>query len=128
MIEDNSQRSWHYRQFRRSLQDLAGAGSDQLALFPDRAAKPDELAWAFEHWAAIVRTTYESELSAAQAEALAGLEGKLKTMSRDGAEFDADLWTDAALRNSEHWAEVRALAAAAVDAFAEPVETAGESR
>lgn len=128
MTEDNSQRSWHFKQFRRSLQDLAEAGSDQLALFPDRAARPDELAWAFEHWAAIVRTTCESELSAAQVEALAGLEGKLKTMSRDGAEFGADLWTDAALRHSEHWAEVRALAAAAADAFAGAVETARESR
>jgi hypothetical protein len=36
-------------------------------------------------------------------------------MSRDGADFDADLWTDTALRTSEHWAEVRRLASAAIE-------------
>ena len=41
-------------------------------------------------------------------------------MARDGAEFDADIWTDEAVRTSEHWAEVRALAAAALDEFSAP--------
>ena len=41
-------------------------------------------------------------------------------MSRDGAEFDAELWTDAALTGSVHWAEVRTLAAAALAAFDGP--------
>lgn len=117
MTDDNTLRSWHVKQFRRSLQDFANAGSDQLALFPDRAAKPDELAWAFDHWATIVRGTYEGELTATQTEAIAALDRKLKTMSRDGAEFGADLWTESALRSSEHWTEVRALATAALDAF-----------
>jgi hypothetical protein len=39
-------------------------------------------------------------------------------MSRDGTELDADLWTDAAVRTSEQWADVRRLANAALDAFA----------
>ena len=38
-------------------------------------------------------------------------------MARDGAEFDADIWTDEAVRTSEHWADVRTLAAAALDEF-----------
>ena len=118
MTDDGTLRSWHFRQFRRSLQDLAAAGSEQMALFPDYPPKADELAWAFDHWAAIVRGSYEPELSETQAAALAAVERKLKTMSRDGAEFGADLWTDSALKNSEHWVEVRALAAAALDAFA----------
>ena len=50
--------------------------------------------------------------------ASADLERKLVTMSRDGAEFDAELWTEAALRNSEHWAEVRVLAQSALEALA----------
>jgi hypothetical protein len=128
MIEDTSQRSWHLKQLARSLQDLAGAGSDQLTLFPERAVKPDEAAWAFEHWATLIRRTYESELSLIQTDALAAVERKLKTMSRDGAEFGADLWTDSALRTSEHWIEVRALATAALDAFGWPIEMPGESR
>jgi hypothetical protein len=126
MTDDETQRSWHFRQFRRSLQDLADAGSDQLALFPDQAAKPDELAWAFEHWATIVRATDESELSATQADAVAALQAKLKTMSRDGGEFGADLWTESALRSSEQWLEVRKLATAALTAFGWQTGTAGE--
>lgn len=127
MSEDNPQRSWHYKQFRRSLQDLANAGSEQLALFPDHAAKPDELAWAIEHWATIIRRTYESDLSETQAGAMEAVEKKLKTMSHDGAEFGADLWTETALRSSEHWIEVRALAAATLDAFGWPSDMAGEA-
>ena len=126
MTDDDTQRSWHFRQFRRSLQDLAGAGSDQLALFPDRVSKPDELAWAFEHWASIVQGTDESELSATQADAVAALQAKLKTMSRDGAEFGADLWTESALRGSQQWLEVRKLATAALSAFGWQTDTAGE--
>jgi len=126
MTDDNTLRSWHLKQFRRSLMDLASAGSDQLALFPDRAAKPDELAWAFDHWATLIRRTYEPELSDAQIDALAAIERKLQTMSRDGAEFDADLWTDSALRNSEHWIEIRALATASLDAFGWPSTMAAE--
>jgi hypothetical protein len=43
-------------------------------------------------------------------------------MSRDGAEFDADIWTDEAVRTSADWADVRRLAAAAVDALRESAE------
>ena len=38
-------------------------------------------------------------------------------MARDGAEFDADIWTDEAVTTSEHWARGSALAAAALDEF-----------
>jgi hypothetical protein len=41
-------------------------------------------------------------------------------ISREGAEFDLELWTDAALRTSEQWAGVRLLAVAALDAFGWP--------
>ena len=127
MPEDNTQRAWHFRQLTRSLRDLVSAGSDQLALFPGRTVKPDELAWAFGHWATAIRSAYEAELSDAQAETLAAVERKFATMSRDGAEFGADLWTESALRTSEHWIEVRNLATAALDAFESPIEMAGET-
>ena len=38
-------------------------------------------------------------------------------MARDGAEFDADMWTDEAVRTSVHWAEVRELAEAVLEQF-----------
>jgi hypothetical protein len=117
MTDENAQRSWHLKQLRWSLQGLAAAGSEQRTLFPDHAAKPDELAFHYEHWASVVRGHYEGELSPAQIESLAAIDRKLATMSRDGAEFDADLWTEAALNSSEHWADVRRLASSALDAF-----------
>jgi hypothetical protein len=96
---------------------LASAGSGQPALFPDDDVSPVELVRAFDQRALAVRDSYDDRLSPLQIESLTALEKKLSTMSRDGAEFDADLWTDAAVRTSEHWAEVRALAAAALDEF-----------
>ena len=118
--EEIALRSWHFKQLRWSLQGLATAGSEQRALFPDLAVNADELAFDFDHWASVVRDHYEDELSASQADSLAAIGVKLATMSRDGAEFDLELWTDAAVISSEHWADVRRLAMAALDAFGWP--------
>jgi hypothetical protein len=115
--EDNPQRTWHFKQLRSSLRSLAAAGSGQPSLFPDQTRTPDELAFDFDHWLDVVRSNYEGELEAAQAEALDAIAKKLSTMSRDGAEFDVDLWTEAAFGTSEHWAEVRRLADAALKVF-----------
>jgi len=105
------------RELARAIRRLAAAGSDQPALFPDVNVSPVELVRAFDQRALAVRDSYDDRLSALQIESLTLLEKKLSTMSRDGAEFDADIWTDEAVRTSEHWAEVRALAAAALDEF-----------
>jgi hypothetical protein len=120
MTQEPTDRDVEFRQLLWSLRGLATAGSEQLALFPDSVSTIDELAFNFEHWARAVRDDFESNLSPAQHEALDALQRKLVTMSRDGAEFDAELWTDAALVSSEHWAEVRRLASAAVEALGGP--------
>ena len=73
----------------------------------------------FDHRVVAVREAPDTHLSSSQIESLTLLEQKLSTMARDGVEFDADIWTDEAVRTSEHWAEVRSLAATAVDAFSE---------
>jgi len=122
MPEDDALRSWHFRQLKWSLHSLARAGSPQRLLFPDQAVNADELAFQFDHWTATIRGAYDAGLSPSQRDALAAIAGKLATMSRDGAEFDLDLWTETALSASEHWAEVRRLAAAALEAFGWPVE------
>ena len=124
--EDSAQRAWHFKQLRWSLQSLAAAGSDQRTLFPDHAVAPDDLAFDFDHWASVIRSHYETELFRAEVDALAAIDQKLATMSRDGAEFDAELWTDAALTGSEHWADVRRLASVALEAFGWSVENAPE--
>jgi hypothetical protein len=132
MSEDNAERASDLNQLRRSLRSLAAAGSEQPTLFPDDVVSADQLALDFGHGAVVVRGNYESDLSDEQKDALAALEQKLVTMSRDGAEFDAELWTDAALRTSEHWGDVRTLALSALEAFdwvtAPPSEDVSEPR
>jgi hypothetical protein len=112
----------HVRDLRRSLRALADAGSEQPALFPDEQLTATDLAREFDHRASVVRDALDGDLSAVQLESLQSLEDKLATMSADGAEFDADLWTDVAVRTSEHWRDVRRLAANALDAFSTSAE------
>jgi hypothetical protein len=121
------QRSEHFRHLRWSLHALAMAGSEQQMLFPLHIVKAEELASDYDHWSAVVRSHYESELPESQLASLDAIDKKLAIISRDGAEFDLELWTDAALRGSEHWAEVRALAASALEAFGWPIETPSRS-
>jgi hypothetical protein len=120
--EENPLRSLHFRQLRWSLQGLATAGSEQPALFPDHTVTASQLAFDFDHCASVVRSNYENDLSPSQADAIGAIDRKLAAMSRDGAEFDLELWTEGALRTSEAWAEVRRLARAALEALGWDVE------
>ena len=117
MTQENPQRSRDFKQLKWGLQGLAMAGSLQRQLFPDYTQKAEKLASDFEHWFSVVRADYAGDLSMPQAEALAAIDRKLAAMSRDGVEFDAELWTDTALTTSEQWADVRRLAASALEAF-----------
>ena len=116
-----------FRHLRLSLRGLAAAGAEQGVLFSDLAASAQDLASAYDQSAAAVRADDEADLTAAQADALAAIDRKLATMSRDGDEFDADLWTDAAVRTGEDWAELRMLAAAALEAFDWSIEMTSEA-
>ena len=98
------------RELTRVIRRLSTAGSGQPALFPDENVSPRELVRDFDHRVLAVREAPETQLSSSQIESLTLLEQQLSTMARDGVEFDADIWTDEALRTSEHWAEVRTLA------------------
>ena len=122
MADETPQRAWDFKRLRWSLQGLAAAGVNQPTLFPEHMMKADDLALDFDHWSSFVRATYERELTVTQADALAAIDRKLSTMSRDGREFDLDLWTDAAMRTSDAWSEVRQLAADALDAFGWPID------
>jgi hypothetical protein len=126
MTDEQLQRAWHFKQLRWSLLALAQADSVQPSLFPEQASKPDDLAFAFDHWANVVRETHGADLSDDQVASLDAIAAKLATMSRDGAEFDVDLWTDAALTTSEHWADVRRLALSALETFEWVVESSSE--
>jgi hypothetical protein len=120
-------RTWHFKQLKWSVQALALRAPEQLVLFPDFVATTDELALELDHWATLVLDSYRNDLTDQQADSLKALHQKLATMSRDGAEFDADLWTETALGSNVHWQEVRGLAIAVRDVFGWSVEPAAES-
>lgn len=126
VAEDDRVRDAHFRQLRASLQALALSASTQPALFADLATTPDQLASDFDQAACLILADYDEELTASHERALAQLQQKLATMSRDGAEFDADLWTDAALRSSVHWDDVRQLARGVLEAFGWSVKDAAQ--
>ncbi len=107
------------RELTRVIRRLAAAGSGQPALFPDENISAIELVRDFDQRASVVREAGDEQLSPSQIEPLTLLEQKLSTMARDGVEFDADIWTDDAVRTSEHWVEVRRLAATALDTFSD---------
>jgi hypothetical protein len=100
-----------------SLKALASEPSDQLALFPESVGKAGDLAARFESSMRALGDDSGRQLSRAQLDALEALGARLATVSRDGAEFDADVWTDEAVRTSVDWRDVRALATAALDLF-----------
>jgi hypothetical protein len=125
--DDDVLRAGHFRDLRWSLRSLALAGAEQPTLFADHAVNADDLATGYDRSMSVVRENYDGDLLPIQADALAAIHRKLATMSREGAEFDLELWTDAALRTSEHWADIRTLARAALEAFEWVVEDPSEN-
>lgn len=123
--EDSGQPS-ELKQLRWCLQALAVCGSVQGALFPDAARKPELLVLDFDRCATLVLSSGEGDLSASQSDALVILDQKLKTMTRDGEEFDVDLWSAAALSESAHWEDVRRHAHSALAAFGWSAAAHGE--
>jgi hypothetical protein len=120
-VSDDELRESCFRQLTEILRALASEPSDQLALFPDSVTRAGDLAARFDDSFRALAEDYASELSRSQAEVLDRLREQFATMSRDGAEFDTDLWTDEAIRTSGHWREVRALAGAALAALELPL-------
>jgi hypothetical protein len=121
-MEEATTRSWHFTQLRWALQALAIPAQEQVRLFPDWVAKVDELALDLEHWSKVVCANYAQELSQEQSARLADVNQKLGAMSRGGAEFEPELWTEEALSSSPHWTHARQLAADALASFGWPVE------
>ena len=110
------------RELMRVIRRLAAAGSEQPALFPDVNVSAVDLVQEFDQRLSVVREDDDAQLTPSQRESLDLLEQKLSTMSRDGAEFDADIWTEEAVRTSERWSEIRELATAAVQALSDHTE------
>lgn len=116
------ERADHFRQLRWSLQALAASASDQLSVFPEWAVTADELALDFDQWGGCVLQNYRSELDDSQRAPLEAIAHTFARMSHDAVEFDADVWSAAALESSEQWDAIRRLAVEALTAFGWPAE------
>jgi hypothetical protein len=118
--DPTAKREWHFRQLKWALQALAIPAPDQRRLFPDFVVVADELALDFDHWQLVVLDNYDGELSTEQTSSLAEIDRTLGQMSGSGAD---ELWTELALSSSQHWADLRRLAGAALKVFGWPVES-----
>lgn len=111
LVDDGPKgRTAAFKQLEASLRALGMSPSDQLTLFPEEVVTAEELARRFDHAWTAVRAAYEDELSGSQMVAVTAVARELDAMSRDGADFDVELWTEPALRTSEQWTSIRRLA------------------
>jgi hypothetical protein len=120
MDDESSARTRRLRELRASLRALSETGSAQPALFPYPATAGDDLMLEFEIVVAAIRENDLGHLPPDCLAAVEAIERQLKTIYRDDVDFDADVWTDGAMRESPLWAEVRRLAEAALEALDRP--------
>jgi hypothetical protein len=103
---------------KHSVQLLACPADVQLRMMPDFVCKADELALDFDHWNDVVLSNLSSELRPAQKASLAAISNSVSEMTQAGP----TLWTEDSVRQSDQWAEVRVLAAKALESFNWPSE------
>lgn len=108
-----------FERLKHSLQLLAASAETQLRLLPAFVCKADELALEFDHWREVVFQKYTEDLTASQRSTLEAVDFKLAWMSDNPDEH----WTEEHVKESEHWREVRVLAAKSLDAFGWPRKT-----
>ena len=108
---------WKLERFKWATQALAVHADVQLRLFPDLVCKADELALEWDqHFRAVATDSW----TVPQVTLARSVDAKLEAMSHGGQDYQDTLWDDSALRCSSHWAELRLLAAAVLDAFGWP--------
>ncbi|HRQ41674.1 MAG TPA: hypothetical protein PLD25_27450 [Chloroflexota bacterium] len=107
------------QQLQYALQTLALPVTAQLRLHPCDGCRVEELALAFDRWQSKARGELKESLTGEQAEALNRLDRKLLMLS--GSRFKPT-WTDAALRQSLEWRQVREMAREALAKFGWPLD------
>ena len=106
-------RSAIFERLKHSIQLLAWQPGTQLKLLPDFVCKADELALEFDHWREVVLDNFGPELSTEQMSCIENIDLGLSELTQKGPEH----WTENAVRKSEEWGQIRALAAAALESF-----------
>ena len=102
------------------LQALAAPAEVQLARYPEVAVKADELALEFDEALRLALSAPQHGLSPEQLSYLMAIDTFLDKLS--GGEMRAWAWTEAAVREGAHWAQLREVAAEALRAFGWPIE------
>ncbi len=107
------------QQLQYALQTLALPVTAQLRLHARDGCRVEELALAFDRWQAKARGEMQEDLTGEQVEVLNRLDKKLLLLS--GSRFKP-AWSDAALRQSAEWRQVRAMAREALAKFGWPLD------
>jgi hypothetical protein len=108
-----------FERLKHSLQLLASQPEIQLRLLPSFVCRADELALDFDQWREMVLHNYAEDLSPDRRSALALLDEKLTWLTTNGKEH----WTDQAIKESDEWKNIRALAVIALNTFGWSIET-----
>jgi len=108
-----------FERLKHSVQLLACPPEIQLKMLPRFVCKADELALDFDLWREVVLNNFRSELRTDQISRIERIDRSLSELTRKGAEC----WTEEAVRQSEEWKRIRALAADALVSFGWTLET-----
>jgi hypothetical protein len=118
-MEDPNMKGAVFQRLKHSVQLLALPPKEQLELLPSFVCKGDELSGEFFHWRRVVLSNYAKGLSVDQLSAITELAGKFNWLADQGVQY----WTDAAIRTSPEWEDIRRLGAGVLKAFGWPEET-----
>lgn len=91
-----------------------------LAMLADIQAQPeqaDAIALEFDHWCLAILSTFRGELTVRQRALLNALDAYFDELTQQG---DEDLWSEAAIRDSQEWSDIRGLARQALESFGWP--------
>jgi len=108
-----------FERLKHSVQLLASPPDVQLKMLPCSVNRADELALDFDLWREIVLNNFRSQLSAKQMSAIEKIDRSLSLLTR----MRPECWTEEAVRQSEEWKRIRALAGDALKSFGWPQET-----
>ncbi len=106
-----------FEQLRWCLTALASGAADQMALYPDFAADPEQFVAEFDDACRVAAARAALVVPTTAWDALLAVDIGLAEMSRHGRRFREGLWTREGLVTAAEWNAIRALAADALEAF-----------
>jgi hypothetical protein len=102
-----------FERLKHSVQLLASSAEVQLQYLPAGVCKADELALEFDQWREVALHNYDGDLTPGQRSSLNALNERLDWLTKNGPEH----WTEAAVRTSPLWNDIRQLAVQVLNIF-----------